>query len=37
MVRIIEQSRVAQILLGSTLALIACSATLEGAVRAVMS
>ncbi len=37
MVRIIEQSRAAQILLGSALALLACSATLEGAVRLVLS
>ena len=37
MVRIVEHNRVAQILLGSALALIACSATLEGAVRLVVS
>ena len=37
MIRIIEQSRIAQTLLGRALALIACSATLEGAVRMVAS
>ena len=37
MVRIIEQSRFARILLGTTLALIACSATLQGAVIAMAS
>ena len=37
MVRIIEHSHIAQTLLASALALIACSATIEGAIRAVVS
>ncbi len=35
--RIIEKSRLPQILLGGTLAFVACSATLQGAVLAMAS